>query len=168
MAPCCLVPPASVAGAGRDLCGSTVTLTMPPMRDSAKLVCRLRLVSQMSNGCQKRVLLLHQTPVRNTFILLTSCGMTLEWRTEFVLLCRFLGVLGTSGGRAAARESFHQTWAWPYCHHCQPRHWSKQCCHRQHGLQVICCFTLMHTVAWGIHCWSLVMIDLHIFSIPCS
>jgi len=65
MVPCCWAPPASVAGTGRDLYGSTVTLNRPPMRGSAKLVCRLRLVSQMSNGCLIKELLLHQIRVKH-------------------------------------------------------------------------------------------------------
>lgn len=67
MAPCYLVRPASLAEAGRDLFGSTATLTRPPVRDSVKLVCRLRLVSQMSNGCQRKELLLPQIQVMKCF-----------------------------------------------------------------------------------------------------
>lgn len=68
MALCCSVHPASVAGAGRDLFGSTVTLQRPLMRNSAKLVYRLRLESQMPNGCQRKVLLLHQTQVGSRYM----------------------------------------------------------------------------------------------------
>lgn len=81
------------------------------------------------------------------FVIQVSCHMILEWQTGFVLLCRCLGALGTGRGWAAARESFHQTWAWQYRHHSEPHYWSKQCCHRQHGLQVRCCFTLICTDA---------------------
>lgn len=67
MAPCCLVPPASLAEAGRDLFGSTVTPSRPPVRGSAKLVCRQSPVSQMLNGCQKKELLLDQIQVMRCF-----------------------------------------------------------------------------------------------------
>lgn len=64
---CCLVPLASVVGVGRDLSGSTATLPKPPTRNSAKLVCRLRLELWMPNGYRKKVLLWHQTQVNSRF-----------------------------------------------------------------------------------------------------
>lgn len=64
---CCLVPLASVGGAGRGLSGSTATLPKPPTRSSAKLGCRLRLELWMPNGYRKKVLSWHQTRVNRRF-----------------------------------------------------------------------------------------------------
>lgn len=64
---CCLVPPASVVGVGRDLSGSTATLPKPPTRNSAKLVCRLRQELWMPNGYRTKVLLWHQTRVNSRY-----------------------------------------------------------------------------------------------------
>lgn len=54
MARCCWEPPASLAETGKDPFGSTANRSKPPARGSAKLVCRLRLGSQISSGWLKR------------------------------------------------------------------------------------------------------------------
>lgn len=139
MAPCCSVPPASVAGAGRDLFGSTVTLPRPPMRSSARLVCRLRLESLMSNGYQTRVSWLRQTLVRSGCIVSRAIVLKVECQTEVLFhwdLCRCLGALGVGWGWAPAGEPLHQTWPWPCCHYSESSCWRKRCSHWQHGLSV--------------------------------
>lgn len=93
MALSCSVPLASLAETGRDLFGSTATLSRPPMRDSAKLVCKLRLESQMSNGYQKRVFLLHQTPVRKTFAAVTNQAIVFTCLTRVYWIGSFSGAL---------------------------------------------------------------------------
>lgn len=149
MAPCCSVPPAWVAGAGRVLFGSTVTLPRPPMRSSARRVCRPRLESLMSNGYQTRVSWLRQTLVWSGCIVSPAVVLKVECQTEVLfhwVLCRCLGALGVGRGRAPAGEPLHQTWPWPRCHYSEPGCWRKWCSHWQHGLSVRLVYRCMFVV----------------------
>lgn len=67
MAVCCLVPPASLAEAGRGHCGSTATPLRPPLRVPVKLGFKLRLGSLMSAGWRKTGFLLHRIQVRHFY-----------------------------------------------------------------------------------------------------
>lgn len=142
MAPCWSVPPASLAGTGRALCGSTVNRSTPPTRGSAKLVCRLRLESQTLNGWRTRGLLSHLIQVR--FIDWPNLNQAQSWRHsnneifvfDVFVLFRCFGALGIGREWAPLDELFYQIRTRRRGHHSEPDRWRKRCCDRQRRLPV--------------------------------